>query len=421
MRSIGDDHSGKRLKKGQWTPEEDLLLTKYIETHGEGNWRTLPQKAGLQRCGKGCRLRWKNYLRPNVKRGNISLEEEDLIIRLHKLLGNRWSLIAGRVPGRTDNEIKKYWKSRLSKKLRHNVIHETPNHYKASSSPSDHLQLHSYEKDLIDSESLYGYSSLPDCKMDYLDSQKHSHEGDHLKVRDFNISQVTDSQIDPSSHVACAFQRPPHTSVEDSSTRFYHVLSANQEVGVSTEDWLQQPLPPSGHFFERNGHAFYSMVAMQPKYCPSSSLCIDGCYDEIWDHNDLGGDHRDHYDEIWDHDDLGSGYNSCYDEIWEHNDLGCTDFELLSTFCEDSITTDFGEFGGDVQSMNSILGWNNSHNNSNSVEENPCHDLHTLQVMHPIISLHEHSEQCTYGSNFEDKADTFPQVTEMNASTTANF
>ncbi|KAH9320833.1 hypothetical protein KI387_015472, partial [Taxus chinensis] len=43
---------------------------------------------GLQRCGKGCRLRWMNYLRPNVKRGNISTEEEELIIRLHKLLGN---------------------------------------------------------------------------------------------------------------------------------------------------------------------------------------------------------------------------------------------------------------------------------------------------------------------------------------------
>ncbi|KAH9320831.1 hypothetical protein KI387_015470, partial [Taxus chinensis] len=76
-------------KRGPWTPQEDLLLINYIQAHGEGRWRTLPENAGLQRCGKGCRLRWVNYLRPNVKRGNISLEEEDLIIRLHKLLGNR--------------------------------------------------------------------------------------------------------------------------------------------------------------------------------------------------------------------------------------------------------------------------------------------------------------------------------------------
>jgi myb proto-oncogene protein len=45
--------------------------------------------AGLNRCGKSCRLRWLNYLRPGIKRGNISDDEEDLIVRLHRLLGNR--------------------------------------------------------------------------------------------------------------------------------------------------------------------------------------------------------------------------------------------------------------------------------------------------------------------------------------------
>ncbi|KAH9306533.1 hypothetical protein KI387_010937, partial [Taxus chinensis] len=106
------------LLKGPWTAREDILLTTYIEYHGQGDWRKLPQRAGLRRCGKSCRLRWLNYLRPNIKRGNISPDEDDLIIRLHRLLGNRWSLIAGRLPGRTDNEIKNYWNSHLSKKLR---------------------------------------------------------------------------------------------------------------------------------------------------------------------------------------------------------------------------------------------------------------------------------------------------------------
>lgn len=45
--------------------------------------------AGLKRCGKSCRLRWINYLKPDIKRGNITVDEEELIIRLHKLLGNR--------------------------------------------------------------------------------------------------------------------------------------------------------------------------------------------------------------------------------------------------------------------------------------------------------------------------------------------
>lgn len=106
------------LHRGPWTPREDTLLTKYIQAHGEGHWRSLPKNAGLLRCGKSCRLRWMNYLRPDIKRGNITPDEDDLIIRMHSLLGNRWSLIAGRLPGRTDNEIKNYWNTHLVKRLR---------------------------------------------------------------------------------------------------------------------------------------------------------------------------------------------------------------------------------------------------------------------------------------------------------------
>ncbi|KAJ6369939.1 hypothetical protein OIU76_028241 [Salix suchowensis] len=76
------------LKKGPWTPEEDQKLLAYIEEHGHGSWRALPAKAGLQRCGKSCRLRWTNYLRPDIKRGKFSLQEEQTIIQLHALLGN---------------------------------------------------------------------------------------------------------------------------------------------------------------------------------------------------------------------------------------------------------------------------------------------------------------------------------------------
>lgn len=105
------------LKKGPWTPEEDQKLLAYIDEHGHGSWRALPAKAGLQRCGKSCRLRWTNYLRPDIKRGKFSLQEEQTIIQLHALLGNRWSAIATHLPKRTDNEIKNYWNTHLKKRL----------------------------------------------------------------------------------------------------------------------------------------------------------------------------------------------------------------------------------------------------------------------------------------------------------------
>ncbi|XP_028794202.1 transcription factor MYB106-like [Neltuma alba] len=105
------------LRKGPWTPEEDQKLMAYIQQHGHGNWSSLPAKAGLRRCGKSCRLRWTNYLRPDIKRGNFSSQEDQTIIQLHALLGNRWSAIALHLPKRTDNEIKNHWNTHLKKRL----------------------------------------------------------------------------------------------------------------------------------------------------------------------------------------------------------------------------------------------------------------------------------------------------------------
>ncbi|KAJ8768207.1 hypothetical protein K2173_021147 [Erythroxylum novogranatense] len=170
---MGDEELKPRIKKGLWKPEEDLILKTYVETHGEGNWATVSAKSGkyqshylqniaydmitsyvlpisiafsLMRGGKSCRLRWKNYLRPNIKRGGMTEEEEDLIIRMHKLLGNRWSLIAGRLPGRTDNEVKNYWNTHLNKRCLHGKRKnmESSNHQKEDSSSSKqrrHCQL----------------------------------------------------------------------------------------------------------------------------------------------------------------------------------------------------------------------------------------------------------------------------------------
>eukprot|EP00250_Pteridium_aquilinum_P018063 c23922_g1_i1 orf=543-1913(-) len=107
----------QKLRRGLWSPDEDEKLLAYIMKHGPGSWSSVPALAGIQRCGKSCRLRWINYLRPDLKRGCFSAAEEKHIIELHALFGNKWSKIASQLPGRTDNEIKNMWNSALKKRV----------------------------------------------------------------------------------------------------------------------------------------------------------------------------------------------------------------------------------------------------------------------------------------------------------------
>ncbi|XP_008801940.1 LOW QUALITY PROTEIN: transcription factor MYB83 [Phoenix dactylifera] len=125
--SNNNSNGATKLKKGLWSPEEDDKLISYMLSNGQGCWSDVARNAGLQRCGKSCRLRWINYLRPDLKRGAFSPQEEEVIIHLHSILGNRWSQIAARLPGRTDNEIKNFWNSAIKKRLK-NSSSSSPNH-----------------------------------------------------------------------------------------------------------------------------------------------------------------------------------------------------------------------------------------------------------------------------------------------------
>ncbi|XP_062197251.1 transcription factor JAMYB-like [Phragmites australis] len=112
--SVSEDEAAE-LRRGPWTVDEDALLAGYVAGHGEGRWNELARAAGLRRTGKSCRLRWLNYLRPGVRRGDFTAREQLLILDLHFRWGNRWSKIAGHLPGRTDNEVKNYWRTRVQK------------------------------------------------------------------------------------------------------------------------------------------------------------------------------------------------------------------------------------------------------------------------------------------------------------------
>ncbi|XP_061352584.1 transcription factor GAMYB-like [Gastrolobium bilobum] len=106
------------LKKGPWTSAEDAILVEYVKKNGEGNWNAVQKHSGLARCGKSCRLRWANHLRPDLKKGAFTAEEESKILELHAKMGNKWARMAAELPGRTDNEIKNYWNTRIKRMQR---------------------------------------------------------------------------------------------------------------------------------------------------------------------------------------------------------------------------------------------------------------------------------------------------------------
>nr|XP_023913524.1 transcription factor MYB61-like [Quercus suber]POF09248.1 transcription factor myb86 [Quercus suber] len=188
----------QKLRKGLWSPEEDEKLLRHITKYGHGCWSSVPKQAGLQRCGKSCRLRWINYLRPDLKRGTFSQEEENLIIELHAVLGNRWSQIAAQLPGRTDNEIKNLWNSCLKKKLRqrgidpvtHKPISEVENveDIDTSAKSRDKMSVLSNELDLLKAENSNQEATLLEQRPSSIASQ-----GYPLEVQGSSSSKITNN------------------------------------------------------------------------------------------------------------------------------------------------------------------------------------------------------------------------------------
>ncbi|KAL9272784.1 Transcription factor RAX3-like protein [Drosera capensis] len=289
------------VKKGPWSPEEDAKLKSYIERNGTGgNWIVLPQKIGLKRCGKSCRLRWLNYLRPNIKHGGFSEEEDKIICSLYVSIGSRWSIIAAQLPGRTDNDIKNYWNTRLKKKLlgkQKKENHAARNKARLVSAQkqsicSSIVHQQSWPSTLVSIQQISCRPPMPkptqyvalDPSMELapdqkdhasikklrmkLGEQEHSYYGDDRKLFNYNyyhdynllnlqgapiVSSVSQDEMISSSsdklhcnefvsatqcYSGCVF--PANTMVEDSSCRFPHeieqLLLSNSSGERSMED-----------------------------------------------------------------------------------------------------------------------------------------------------------------------------------------
>ncbi|XP_074379838.1 uncharacterized protein LOC141721011 [Apium graveolens] len=205
VRAPSIDKNG--IKKGEWSKEEDDKLRTYINRYGIWNWRQLPKYAGLARCGKSCRLRWKNYLQPNVKRGNFTKEEEDIIINLHNQLGKKWSIFAKNLPGRTDNEIKNYWHTHLKKR--------TPG-----------------QNQILPSNVVKVESSCQTSLVSKEEINQESFDNNHQQISDTGLSQgITSPSISCCSVLSQSYDAP---SYQESSANFW-----NQQLMIEDYELAQ--------------------------------------------------------------------------------------------------------------------------------------------------------------------------------------
>ncbi|KAJ8527221.1 hypothetical protein K7X08_029698 [Anisodus acutangulus] len=260
------------LKRGPWSKEEDDLLINYINKNGHPNWRALPKLAGLLRCGKSCRLRWTNYLRPDIKRGSFTAEEEDTIIKLHKVLGNRWSAIAARLPGRTDNEIKNIWHTRLKKKMSKSQAQETPEIQEETmktSKSEENLDIHSEpDNSNLDIIHLEPENSRDDSE---ISSPKINHEIQQQPSSSTHSSSSTSSSEDSCSN-----------TITTSSESLDQIMLDNL-LEVDYDFWsevLWEPVDGSNHNNDNN--LDLSLTSLEENYQINSSLDDNWLWDDLF-------------------------------------------------------------------------------------------------------------------------------------------
>ncbi|CAK8563177.1 unnamed protein product [Lathyrus sativus] len=238
------------IKKGPWTPEEDIILVSYIQQHGPGNWRSVPTNTGLMRCSKSCRLRWTNYLRPGIKRGNFTDHEEKMILHLQALLGNRWAAIASYLPQRTDNDIKNYWNTHLKKKMNNDQSNEN-NHQdvdsegKTRSQPMKGQWERRLQTDIqMAKQALSEALSLPQNPTTFPHEMKPSSSFSHE-----NIPSPYASSYENISRLMENWMKSPNSSAETiSSSIFSNNMQITTTAGSSSSEGAQSTTQDHHHY-----------------------------------------------------------------------------------------------------------------------------------------------------------------------------
>ncbi|KAE8734990.1 Transcription factor MYB59 [Hibiscus syriacus] len=231
-------------RKGPWTAEEDKLLIEYVRVHGEGRWNSVARLAGLNRNGKSCRLRWVNYLRPDLKRGQITPHEESIILELHARWGNRWSTIARSLPGRTDNEIKNYWRTRFKKNTKLSPDNNSDHKTKARLLKRQQFQ-----------------------QQQLLLQQQQQQEQEHLQVNQFDMKRIM-SLLDETEHKPSSSELPYVPQLrQETATAVSYPNTNEQQVGL-----------------------FYPMIDGNASGSGSdSSNEADVLWDGLWNLDDING------------------------------------------------------------------------------------------------------------------------------------
>ncbi|KAE8702733.1 Myb-related protein Myb4 [Hibiscus syriacus] len=225
------------LKKGTWTAGEDQKLTAYIMRYGIWNWNQMPKFAGLQRSGKSCRLRWMNYLRPNIRRGNFTREEEETIIQLQKKLGNRWSAIAARLPQRTDNDIKNYWNTCLK---RRSVISANNSSASATTETSSNIEENSCDAE--SSNLLLSIHAMDESPEPFDYGATFSLSGCHRTVEvDYTYSMISEHVVSSENYWGIqSFVEQPLMTEDFDCEAWWH--SHHQHYCDSLDDFWFNPL-----------------------------------------------------------------------------------------------------------------------------------------------------------------------------------